>query len=76
MNDENILYIVDAVIDQCQDKKLILDIDLRLLSIFGGQERSKREFELLCNVTGLEIVEINDLTSISHIIKCRKRKRA
>jgi len=76
MDDENVLYIVDAVIDQCQDKKLILDIDLRLLSIFGGQERTRSEFELLCNAAGLEIVEINDLTSISHIIKCRKRKGA
>lgn len=73
MNSENVLYIVDAIIDQCQDKKLIVDIDLRLLSIFGGKERTKVEFELLCNAAGLEIIEINELTSISHIIKCRKR---
>ena len=76
MTDENVLYIIDAVIDQCQDKKLILDIDLRLLTIFGGQERTKEEFEVLCNSAGLEIVSIQELTSISHIIECCKRKGA
>jgi len=76
MNNESVLYIVDAVINQCQDKKLILDIDLRLMSIFGGQERTREEFEMLCNAAGLEIVEIQDLTSISHVIKCKKRKGA
>jgi hypothetical protein len=74
MNEDNTLYIVDAVIDQCQNKKLILDIDLRLLTIFGGQERTKAEFEKLCAAAGLEIVEIRELTSISHIIECKKRK--
>ncbi len=76
MTENDVLYIVDAVIDQCQDKKLILDIDLRLLTIFGGQERTKSEFEALCNAAGLEIVAIQELTSISHVIKCQKRKGA
>lgn len=75
MNEENVLYVVDAVIDQCQNKKLILDVDLRLLSIFGGQERTKAEFELLFTKAGLEIVKIQELTSISHIIECRKIKK-
>lgn len=73
MSDENVLYIIDAVIDQCQDKKLILDIDLRLLTIFGGKERTMAEFEILCNAAGLEIIEIHELTSISHVIKCCKK---
>lgn len=76
MNEENVLYIVDAVVDQCQDKKLILDIDLRLLTIFGGQERTQAEFETLCEAAGLEIVVIRELTSISHVIECRKMKIA
>lgn len=74
MNEENVLYIVDAVVDQCQDKKLILDIDLRLLTIFGGQERIQAEFETLCSAAGLEIVAVRELTSISHVIECRKVK--
>ena len=74
MNDENVLYIVDGVVDQCRDKKLILDIDLRLLTIFGGKERTQAEFEKLCHVGGLEIVAIRELTSISHVIECRKKK--
>jgi hypothetical protein len=74
MIDENVLYIVDAVVDQCQDKKLILDIDLRLMTIFGGQERTKAELEALCNAAGLEIVAIQHLTSISHVIECRKMR--
>lgn len=73
MRDQDVLYIVDAVVDQCQDQKLILDIDLRLLTIFGGQERTKAELEILCNAAGLEIVAIRELTSISHIIECRKK---
>jgi hypothetical protein len=76
MTENDVLYIVDAVIDQCQDKKLILDIDLRLLTIFGGQERTKSEFEVLCNAAGLEITAIQELTSISHVISVRKRKGA
>ena len=74
MTEESALYIVDAVIDQCKDKKFILDIDLRLLTIFGGKERTKSEFDTLCGAAGLEIVSITELTSISHVIKCRKRK--
>ena len=76
MNEDTVLYIIDAVIDQCQDKKLILDIDLRLLSIFGGQERTRAEFEALCSSAGLEIVQIRELTLISHVIECRKVKGA
>jgi hypothetical protein len=76
MDDTSVLYIIDAVIDQCQDKQLILDIDLRLLSIFGGQERTQLEFEQLCVAAGLKIVKIQELTSISHVIECRKIQRA
>jgi hypothetical protein len=72
MDEKSTLYIVDAVVDQCQNKQLILDIDLRLLTIFGGQERTQAEFELLCNAAGLQIIAIRELTSISHIIECRK----
>jgi len=73
MDDNSVLYIVDAVVDQCQDKKLILDIDMRLLSIFGGQERSMREFEGLCQLAGLQILTVEELTPISHVIQCCKR---
>lgn len=76
MSEDNVLYIVDAVIDRCQDKKLILDIDLRLLTIFGGQERTEAEFEKLCGTAGLEITAIRELTAISHVIECRKVKGA
>jgi len=76
MTDESVLYIVDAVVDQCADKKLILDIDLRLMTIFGGQERTKKEFEVLCDAAKLEIIKIQELTSISHVIECRKKKGA
>jgi hypothetical protein len=75
MTENDVLYIIDAVIDQCQDKKLILDIDLRLLTIFGGQERTKAEFEALCTAAGLEIVGIKELTSISHVLECRKNSK-
>ena len=74
MKDDSILYIVDAVIDQCRDKQLILDIDLRLLSIFGGQERTFAEWQALCTAADLEVVAIQELTSISHIITCKKKE--
>lgn len=75
MDDTSVLYIVDAVIDHCQNKQLILDIDLRLLSIFGGQERTHAELQQLCFAAGLQIVRIQELTPISHVIECRKRAR-
>lgn len=74
MDSNSILYIIDAVIDQCQDKKRILDIDLRLLSIFGGQERTFSEWQQLCDSANLEIVSIQELTSISHVIRCKRKE--
>jgi len=73
MTENTVLYIIDAVIDQCQDQKLILDIDLRLLTIFGGKERTMKEFTTLCDQAGLEIVSVQELTSIIDAIKCKKK---
>lgn len=52
---------------------MILDIDLRLLTIFGGQEKTRQDFERLCSQAGLEIIDVQELTTISHIITCRKK---
>lgn len=66
------LYIIDGILDYSQDKKLLAAIDLALLTVFQGQERTKAEFELLIKKAGLEIVTMQPLNNLVCIIECQK----
>lgn len=73
MSAESKLYIVDGILDLSEDKKLLAAVDLALLTVFQGQERTKSEFDTLITAAGLEIVSIQNLDSIICAIECRKK---
>lgn len=66
------LYIIDGVLDYAQDKKLLAAIDLALLTIFQGQERTSLEFTKLANAANLKINSITPLNDLVCIIECVK----
>lgn len=73
MQDGDKLYIIDAVLDQCKDEAFMAGIDLLLLTIFGGKERSYAQWHTLCDQVGLQITSIVGLTDMLHCIECRKK---
>lgn len=68
------LYIIDGILDYAQDKKLLAAIDLALLTIFQGRERTKAEFELLINQAKLQIVDIKTINNLICAIECQVKK--
>ena len=68
------LYIIDGVLDCSQDKKLLAAIDLALLTIFQGRERTKAEFELLTNQANLQIVNIKTINNLICAIECQVKQ--
>jgi len=65
------LYIFDGILDYSQDKKLLASIDLALLAIFKGAERTKAEFEHIIEQAGLEIVSIEPIGDVLCAIQCK-----
>lgn len=72
MSENSRLYIIDGILDYSQDKKLLAAIDLALLTVFQGQERTKAEFEALITTAGLEVVSIQSLNNLVCIIECQR----
>jgi len=72
MRDDSKLYIIEGILDYSVDKQLLSAIDLALLTIFQGRERTKEEFETLINAAGLEIVAIQPLNDLICAIECKK----
>lgn len=66
------LYIIEGILDLAEDKKLLAAIDLALLTVFQGQERTKSEFDALISAAGLEVVSIKNLDSIICAIECKR----
>jgi len=72
MDNDSRLYIIDGILDYSEDKELLAAIDLALLTIFQGRERTKAEFEELITSAGLEIVGIQSLDNLICAIECKK----
>jgi len=72
MNPDSCLYILDGILDYSQNKKLLASIDLALLSIFQGCERTKAEFESIIGQAGLEIISIEPIGELICAIQCKK----
>lgn len=72
MNQSTSLYIIDSIIDQCIDQQMITSIDLLLMTIFGGKERTLSEWNLLCSQAGLKIERIHALNGLIHALECKK----
>jgi hypothetical protein len=67
------LYVIDALVDECSDKKMITAVDLGLFAIFGGKERESAEFKKLFDAAGLVLVHYQTITPTLHAMKCQKK---
>lgn len=74
MRADSRLYIVEGILDYSQDKKLLAAIDLALLAVFQGRERTKSEFEVLIAAAGLEIVTVYTITDVVCAIECKRKE--
>ncbi len=72
MQEDSTLYIFDGILDYSENKKLLAAIDLSLLTIFQGRERTRADFEMLITAAGLEIVSIRPLGNLMCAIECKK----
>lgn len=70
MKPGNQLWIIDGILDQAQAKTQLAAIDLALLTIFGGQERTLAQFERLITKNNLKIVHIKHFTPLLSGICC------
>ncbi len=66
------LYLIEYVMDKSDNPKFIAEIDLLLLTIFQGIERTSTEFESLINNAGLKILNIKLLNGLLSVIECTK----
>ncbi len=72
MPDSSTLIIIESVIDRVADKKLMAAIDLALLAIFNGKERTLDQFGYLCREAGLKIQKVTQITDTIFALGCRK----
>jgi hypothetical protein len=73
MRDTDTLYVVDAIVDECADKKMITAVDLGLFAIFGGKERDYAEFHTIFAAAGLLLKSHQTITQTLHVMKCQKK---
>lgn len=73
MQADSKLYIIDGILDRARDKKLLAAIDLALLTIFQGQERTLKEITELLSKANLEIVQIIQINDLISAIECKKK---
>ena len=73
MGPESELVIIEGVLDKAEEPSMLAAIDLLLLSIFGGKERTLAQFNTLITQAGLTIFKIIPITPILSGIYCRKQ---
>jgi hypothetical protein len=66
------LLIFEGIIDNTQNSKFLSSIDLLLLSVFGGKERTMQEFESILNSAGFKILNCKKLTDTLSVLECIK----
>lgn len=72
MGDSSKLYIIDGILDQSKNKKLLAAVDLALLAIFQGQERALHDISELLQKANLEIVQVIQINDLICAIECKK----
>jgi len=72
MSHNSKLYIIDGILDQAQDKKLLAAIDLALLAIFKGKERTMQDINQLLEKAHLKIINITPINDLISAIECKK----
>lgn len=73
MTSESELVIIEGIFDKAEQPSILAAIDLLLLSIFGGKERTLEQFNTLITRSGLTISKIISITPILSGIYCRKQ---
>lgn len=69
MKDNSHLIIFDCIIPDGNSYDISKDIDIIMMTIFGGKERTKKDFESLLNAAGFKLVEVKHVagTMLSEI---------
>lgn len=72
MHNNSTLYIIDGLLDHAQNKKFLAAVDLALLTIFQGQERTLSQMTHLLTLSGLQIVTFHEINELLFAIECKK----
>lgn len=72
MQPNNSMWIIDGILDKAEYPKLLAAIDLALLTIFGGKERTFNNLTQLVTRAGLKIIDTIEFTPILSGICCKK----
>lgn len=73
MNNDTQLWIIDGILDMAEQKTCLAAIDLALLTIFGGKERSLKNFESILTPNNLVIEKTTSITPLLSGILCKKK---
>lgn len=63
------LLVIDAIIPSGNERHVIKEIDLLLLALFGGKERTESEFFNLFQKAGLKIIKLHKTSSLLSIFE-------
>lgn len=69
MNNTSKLLIIEAIVSSGNTRDFSKDIDLAMLVIFGGKERTKIEWENLLDAADLKLVNIQQTASMLSILE-------
>jgi|GEM_PF-3683725 len=72
MNPKDSLLLCEIIINDIEYNWYSLYLDMLLLSIFGGKERTKKEFGKLLKESGFKIIRIIKTKSFISIIEAIK----
>lgn len=66
------LMIFDCIVPAGKDYDISKDIDVIMMTIFGGKERTKQDFEIILNQAGFTILEVTTVPGT--MLSCIKAK--
>ncbi len=66
------LFIFEGLLDVSKNAKLLSSIDLYLLTILAGKERSLDNFKALLAKANLEVRAVHELTDLMFALECKK----
>lgn len=73
MTESSYLLIIDAIVSQENVRDFTKDIDMAMMVLFGGKERTKTEWISLLEKADLQLVDIYSTPSLLSIIKVQKK---
>jgi len=63
------LLIIEAIVEPGNKSNIIKEIDLAMLLLFGGKERTQNEWDLLLHAAGLQCVSVHKTSSMLSILE-------